>query len=84
MLRISSCQPLRTKVIQSRVHRPIFHRSSHRISKWIVRSEASPLQLPLEKVDASTQLEAFPDEPGVYAVYDKEDVLQFVGISRKV
>ena len=36
---------------------------------------------PITKIDADAQVTA---EPGVYAVYDASDALQYVGISRKV
>lgn len=30
------------------------------------------------------EMNQFPAAPGVYAVYDKEDTLQYIGLSRKV
>ena len=34
--------------------------------------------------DSTGQLTAFPTVPGVYAVYDSDNILQFIGLSRKV
>lgn len=41
-------------------------------------------ELQLESVDPDKGFDAFPDAPGVYAIYDSQDKLQFVGITRKV
>nr|AER93282.1 GRX1 [Nicotiana benthamiana] len=44
-------------------------------------SETDPLTVPLKPLEISG---SFPKESGVYAVYDSNGVLQFVGISRNI
>ena len=54
-----------------------------RPARFVARASASPEfnDAPIIKIDSAAQVTA---EPGVYAVYDASDALQYVGISRKV
>ena len=57
--------------------------SGHKSPARVVANGAAPAfgDAPVTKIDSDAQVTA---EPGVYAVYDSSDALQYVGISRKV
>lgn len=49
-----------------------------------MRCSVSLQELKTEAVDPEQGFDAFPDAPGIYAIYNSEDKLQFVGITRKI
>lgn len=57
--------------------------AARRPARLVAKAAATPAfgDAPVTKIDSDAQVTA---EPGVYAVYDASDALQYVGISRKV
>ena len=49
-----------------------------------MNTSRSPLTLVLSRSGRGSDFDAIPAEAGVYAVYDNDETLQYIGLSRKI
>jgi hypothetical protein len=53
-------------------------------SRRYVHADAGLKDAPITPVMEKGEVSQFPEQPAVYAVYDKDNVLQYIGLTRKV
>eukprot|EP00775_Hariotina_reticulata_P011904 gene11904-12048_t len=53
-------------------------------SRRCVHADASLKDAPVTPVIEKGEVSEFPEQPAVYAVYDKDNVLQYIGLTRKM
>lgn len=70
--------------MRARVPQQPFGRRTSCRQAHVQRRHASLADAPLAPLMERGELVQFPGEPGVYAVYNAEKELQYIGLSRKV